>query len=339
MMRCEDCKLLQLHHSYSAEEMYGEGYGYRSGLNQSMVDHLRDLARGIQVMRNITSEDLIVDIGGNDGTLLGFFPRDCHRLNIDPTAEKFADFMPQGVTFVAELFRPILLHKRKAKVITAIAMFYDIEDPLQFLIDVRNSLTEDGVFVCEVNDASRHLFEGIYDHVCHEHTIYYSDYHLRQLFDAAGFKIEGKVNSDANGGSLCIFATPGKGEVGSATLYSIDESSIKTKIEMHAEHLRNTVQSMGGTVFGYGASTKGNIILQTARLTKEDIPYIVDVNPDKWGKVTPGTEIPIISPEEAWRMKANIFLVLPWHFRENILAREKGTFIFPFPTVEIVHQQ
>ena len=359
------CGLVQLKHSFDPRTLFGESYGYRSGLNGSMRQHLQDIARKITKFLTLGTGDAVIDIGSNDGTLLNFFSgKDLFLLGIDPTAGKFKRYYSDDVRAVPDLFSGTLVKKvlgtKKAKVITAIAVFYDLETPKDFLEEVRGMLRDDGICILEQSYLPLVLENLAYDTVCHEHAAYYRLKQIKWLADRAGLKIIDCEHNQVNGGSFCVVLahkdsvyTEDVSAIG-RFIYHEEQMSLDTlspyskfsdSIVKHREALRRAIYELrrdGRSIFGYGASTKGNVLLQYCGLTSSEIPFVADINDDKWGHVCPGTRIPIISEEEAKRRNPDVFLVLPWHFKEGFLVKEKkylqegGMLLFPLPEINII---
>jgi hypothetical protein len=359
------CHLVQLNHSYESEEMYGLNYGYRSGLNQSMVRHLRDIVAYATSLAKPAEGDLIIDIGSNDSTLLQGYPTDkkLRFYGIDPTGKKFAKYYPDYIHLVPDFFSAEAVKKidtdKKAKIITSIAMFYDLEDPTLFVKEIMNSLADDGIWIFEQSYLPLMISTNAYDTVCHEHVEYYALEQIKWIMDSVGFKIIDVELNDINGGSFRVTVakeqsnytvsdsvrniTDKENQLNLKSLKPYDE--FNQNIIKHRNELRELIDKLtasGKKVFGYGASTKGNVILQYCGFTTKEIPYIAEVNEDKFGHCTPYTHIPIISEKDAREMKPDYYLVLPWHFRKGILEKESefrkngGKFIFPLPSIEIV---
>ncbi|MBF0109603.1 MAG: class I SAM-dependent methyltransferase [Magnetococcales bacterium] len=358
-----ECGLLQLAHNFDPGQMYGMNYGYRSGLNASMVQHLHGLVAEIRSRISLVPGDLILDIGSNDGTLLAAYPEAMDRVGMDPTGIKFERFYPPGVSlipdfFAAQRFRGVF-GSRKARVITAIAMFYDLPQPLAFMREVRECLADDGLWVIEMSYMPLMLERLAYDTICHEHLEYYGLHQIHWLAQRAGFRILSVACNDANGGSFRIFLTPkenlGLGLADDSLSVMLERErqrgldgmepfrEFARGVHLHRDALREVIDHHlreGHRVLGYGASTKGNVLLQFCGLTRREIPLIADVNEDKWGCVTPGSHIPIASEQDAKAMNPDCFLVLPWHFRAFILRREAeflrqgGRMILPLPAIE-----
>lgn len=356
--------LLQLGHSYEPTEMYGDNYGYRSGLNQSMVDHLRRTVGRLEAMGGLKAGDSILDIGSNDSTLLKAYQTEgLDRLGIDPTGNKFKSYYPDDVGLVADFFSAQnywSATEKKAKIVTSIAMFYDLEDPLAFVKDVAAVLADDGLWHFEQSYMPTMLRKNSYDTVCHEHIEYYSLMVIHNLLRQAGLKIVDFELNTINGGSIAITAAHDHNKIATNQVlvewqleqerrWELDTPApyfaFADRVERHREDLLRLIRgltSQGYRVLGYGASTKGNVLLQYCGLTSEDIIAIVEVNEEKFGRFTPGTHIPIVSEAEAEALKPDFYLMLPWHFRDGILKRETNMrnagvkFISPFPVIQIV---
>ena len=363
---CRDCTLLQLGHSYNLEEMYGWNYGYRSGLNKSMVSHLQNRARALERMAGLQPGDVVVDIGSNDGTLLaGYETRDVTRVGIDPTGPKFAQYYPDDVILVPEFFSADVFRAQvpghKAKLVTSIAMFYDLDRPVDFARKVADILADDGIWHFEQSYMPSMLRSTSYDTVCHEHLEYYSLRVVSRVLQVAGLQVTDVRFNRVNGGSFAVTATrqnasSPKTELVDWFLRQEDRMDLGTptpfrsferRVFQHRHDLHDLIgvlRDSGATVYGYGASTKGNVLLQFCAITPDDLTAIAEVNPDKFGKVTPGTGIPIVSEEEMRSARPDYLLVLPWHFREGIVQREQeflqsgGRLIFPLPEIEIVEE-
>lgn len=362
------CGLLQLRHSYSLEEMYGQSYGYRSGLNRSMVDHLHAVARRLCRIARPVPGDLILDIGSNDGTLLQGYPDTGLLLaGIDPTGKKFERYYPGRIALIPGFFSADGIRarfgSRKAKIITSIAMFYDLEAPLEFMTQVLEILADDGVWCLEQSYMPAMLDANAYDTICHERLEYYGLSQIKWMADRSGFKIIDVELNAVNGGSFSVILarkSSGHPEASGriASLLQREEQRclntaspyllFQERILRHREELRDFMDKArtdGKKVLGYGASTKGNVILQFCGISSRDLPCIAEVNRDKFGSFTPGTLIPIVSEEDARSRKPDYFMVLPWHFRDHIIARETrylrsgGRLFFPLPRLQAVGRQ
>ena len=361
---CPDSGLLQMKQSYSPEEMYGDNYGYRSGLNASMVNHLRNKIRTLERLISLSREDLVLDIGSNDTTTLKAYSGQYKRVGIDPTGVKFKEFYTSDIVLIPDFFSAKIFEsafpKTKAKIITSIAMFYDLEDPVKFVRDIEAILAEDGIWHFEQSYMPSMLRSNSYDTVCHEHLEFYSFKVVKNLLDNCGMRVLDVQMNAINGGSFAITAAKKHASYASNMpiinwmLQKEEDMGLDTpkpyrdfeeRVFKHKKNLTELIEALvndGKKVFGYGASTKGNVLLQFCGFTTSHLPYIAEVNEQKFGCYTPGTNIPIISEKEARAMKPDYFLALPWHFKNSILERERdyieqgGKFIFPLPEIEIV---
>jgi len=364
LMKCagddDVCGLLQLEHSYDLGEMYGDNYGYRSGLNASMVEHLHKKVKKILSNVDLCEGDLVVDIGSNDSTTLQAYPSNGPTLlGIDPTGIKFSNYYPSHIQLIPDFFSSDLLKKhfpnKKVKIVTSFSMFYDLENPMSFMEEIYEVLADDGVWVFEQSYMPTMLKMNSYDTVCHEHLEYYTLRQIKWMTDRVGFNINDVEFNDVNGGSFSVTVTKSKKgiitiplvqkiledehENGLDTLKPYNEFALrvaKTKDDL-LEFIR-AARDEGKTIAALGASTKGNVILQYCGLTELDIQNIGEVNIEKYGCFTPGTWIPIIPEENLLGGKVDYFIVLPWHFRSFFMnnARLKSeTLVFPLPSVEI----
>jgi len=362
---CPSSGLLQLSHSYEPEEMYGENYGYRSGLNSSMVSHLHNKVKYLTRFQPINSGDVVLDIGSNDGTLLSAYDtQGLVRFGVDPVGEKFRNYYPNDVLLIPDFFNNSLCRdlgiSGRVDIITSIAMFYDLESPLEFVADIREALKKDGIWHFEQSYMPSMLRMNSYDTVCHEHLEYYSLGVVKKLLESGGLKILDVQMNGVNGGSFAVTAA----HVDSAHLENKplinwmlgqeDRMGLQTpkpyrdfeeRVFRHRDDLVRLIHSLnadGKTVVGYGASTKGNVLLQFCGFDENDIKCIAEVNSDKFGCFTPGTRIPILPEAEVREMQPDYMLVLPWHFKDSIIKKEAeylasgGKLIFPMPEIEII---
>jgi hypothetical protein len=357
--------LVQLKHTYEPTEMYGDNYGYLSSLNNSMIQHLNQKANYLTELCELKDGDVVVDIGSNDCTFLKALPTFTNRIGIDPTIKKFVNYYPEEIKYIADFFSKESYYSvekdKKCKLVTSISCFYDLDDPVSFVKDICEILSDGGIWHFEQAYLPSTLRATSYDTVCHEHIEYYSMLSVSKILSLAGMKIVDVSLNDINGGSFAVTAckdTNNEIKVNSSVInWLIDEeykmgldalkpyNEFAKRVESHRESLVNLIKSLksdGKTVYGYGASTKGNVMLQWCGLTKEDIIAIGEVNSDKYGCITPGTNIPIIPESEVKKINPDYMIVLPWHFRNGILQRESGyrnsggKFIFPLPYIEIV---
>ncbi len=371
LVKCQEdlegkyCGLLQLRHIYKAGDLYGQTYGYRSSLNRSMVEHLNRKVK--MILRKVTLRpgDMVIDIGSNDSTLLQSYPaQGVILIGVDPLGEIMRKYYSPHIHLIADFFSKKAVEKhfgsRKAKIITSIAMFYDLEFPLEFMQQVYELLADDGVWVFEQSYMPTMLSTNSYDTVCHEHLEYYRLKQIKWMADRVGLKILDVEFNQTNGGSFSVMAAKQDSSYQEARglvnkILKSEEKLGLHKLEPYRAFEKRTFQhkimfrtlinklnKRGKKVFGYGASTKGNVILQFCKLRERDIPFIAEVNEDKFGAYTPGTLVPIISEQAARAMKPDYFVVLPWHFKDNIIPREQaflkrgGKLLFPLPRPEVV---
>jgi hypothetical protein len=362
------CGLVQLRHTVPGPILY-QSYWYRSGVNQTMTRNLHGIAQAAEELCPLEPGDLVVDIGCNDGTLFdGYSVRNVRFLGFDPSdVTRYA--VDKGYEVVRDFFGARALRQRyagqQAKVITSIAMFYDLEDPATFVREVSESLAPDGLWVMELHYLPAMLELNAFDVIVHEHLEYYSLAVLERLLGDAGLSVVAAELNDMNGGSIRLFIShAGSRESRPEATQRLQELRLREfemaldspepydrfarNVERVGGELRELCESIvadGRTIHVYGASTKGNTILQYAGLDRQLIQYAADRNPDKWGSHTIRTEIPIISEEDSREMKPDYYLVLPWHFLDEFLDRERtyleagGKFIVPLPEVRVIDAQ
>lgn len=360
----KNCGLVQLAHTYEKNEMYGENYGYRSGLNKFMVDHLIDKSKKIKKIINLKDNDIVLDIGSNDGTFLKTFNNKLNLVGIDPTGLKFKNHYPNHILLLPNFFYADIFKNeygpKKAKLVTSFAMFYDLDSPMKFMQEIHEILDDEGVWVAEQSYFPTMLDANSYDTICHEHLEYYCLKQIKWMADKVGFKIIDVEFNNINGGSFSITLAKFNSSLKENTklILSILEDEKKKKMNTNLPikafenrllksrenllHFLNKAKSENKKVIGYGASTKGNVLLQFCNITKKLLPFIGEINKHKFGCFTPNTLIPIISEIEAKKMNPDYFLVLPWHLKENIIKKEKdylkngGTLVFPLPKLKFV---
>jgi NDP-4-keto-2,6-dideoxyhexose 3-C-methyltransferase len=359
LLKCtgqDSCGLLQLAHSYDLDEMYGENYGYRSGLNASMVAHLKSKVDKIKSYAVIDKSSIIVDIGSNDGTTLGLYSLEEVRLvGIDPTAEKFRSHYKPNIAIVPDFFSAARFREvfgnEKARVVTSFSMFYDMEDPTGFMSEIAQILDDGGIWVCEQSYMPLMLETKSYDTVCHEHLEYYALAQILWMAERTGLELVDVELNDVNGGSFSFVAQKKGGVI--ARSESVDQLYAK-ELDMHLNEIEtyqsfsnsvteqreelltflNKAKADGKRVVALGASTKGNVLLQYCGITTDLVEAIGEVNPDKFGAFAPGTGIPIVNEVELIATNPDYYLVLPWHFRAYFEAEPRYkalNLVFPLP--------
>ncbi len=364
MIMCNNCKLLQLENSFNASMMYGDNYGYLSSLNPHMVRHLNLKSEKLKKISCLKNGEIVIDIGSNDGTFLSNFKRVNKLIGIDPTIKKLKKFYRKDIITISNFFNKKLvqnfLGNKKAKIITSISMFYDLESPITFARDVYECLGNDGIWHLEQSYMPSMIKNVSYDTICHEHLEYYSLETIKYIFDNVGFKIIDLEFNDINGGSFSITVAKKKSkfkEYSKIVNWLLEREKILNynspsthlnfyeNVKKHKKLLRDLIDNlkdMKKKVIGYGASTKGNVILQYCSINKDDLKFIADVNLDKKNKYTPGSLIKITDEKAIKKYNPDYMLVLPWHFKNFILQKEKkylnngGKMIFPLPDIEIV---
>jgi 2-polyprenyl-3-methyl-5-hydroxy-6-metoxy-1,4-benzoquinol methylase len=369
LVRCDPmrdekaCGLLQMEYTVPPEVLYSV-YWYRSGTNATMRNHLAGIAEEASELFGKTS-GVVLDIGCNDGTLLSAFPKGFTKIGIDPS--DLAREVPPDIKVVRELFPSeeltSVLDGSLCDIVTSIAMFYDLEDPIAFGQAVKRILSPTGIWCIEMSYMPTMLKMTSYDTICHEHLEYYSLAVIEYILRNSDLRIVNVGLNASNGGSIRVYATHSAN-----VAYRRDEftRNIRTmrqqefdlqldtdkpyrhfqeRVNVHGEQLSallKKLRSEGKRVHVYGASTKGNTILQWCGIDGRLVDMCAERNPDKYGARTLGTDIPIVSEEESRAAKPDYYLVLPWHFRDEFVKREKATMasgvgmIFPLPEIEIV---
>ena len=365
LVKCDEltggCGHVQLEHTFHLPTMYGDEYGYRSGLNGSMVKHLKSKYEKISNFLDLKENDIVIDIAGNDGTFLGFFSPKLKLVSIDPTSKKFSKYFKEHVDYIADFFTEKIFRQffenSNAKLVTSFSMFYDLEDPCQFAKEVNSVLDpEEGIWVLEQSYMPEMLRVNSFDTVCHEHLSYYGMRQLKYIMDQAGLKIIDFEFNDVNGGSISLVVANKNSKYEEATqmLNDILQEELNLKLnttepwndfsfrieecKIKFWELINKCKGDGLKIAALGASTKGNVTIQTWGVTPDDIEVVGEVNPDKDGSFTPGTWIPIKN-EDSVIEEYDVFVILPWHFKNFFINSPKfkgKKLLFPLPNAEIV---
>ena len=358
LMLCSnsECRLLQLGHTVNSDLLF-RNYYYRSGMNQTMRDALADITTQAQKKVALEPRDTVVDIGANDGTLLNTYPQGVTKIGFEPALNLREDAERGGNHIISDYFSRQAYPEtaNKAMIVTAIAMFYDLEDPHQFVSDVTDILADDGVFTIQLSYLPLMLFQNAFDNVCHEHLAYHSLRSLDFIVSKHGLKMFDAEINDTNAGSIRVYM--GRERSPSPMMIALRrwEDAIRLDTRRPYDEFAERVEgirdqlvrivgditSEGKKVYGYAASTKGNVTLQYCGFGPEHITAIADVNRRKWGKFCAGSGIPVVSEEEARKDNPDYFLVLAWAFMDEFRRREEkwlrqgGKFIIPMPEVRI----
>ncbi len=362
------CGLLQLRHTFDSSQMY-RNYWYRSGVNRMMSEALQGLSRTAEKITKLKAGDVVVDIGCNDGTLLrGYETEGLVRVGFEP-AENLVPHAKEGTSEIINNFfnATDFLQKMKslkAKVVTAIAMFYDLEDPNEFVADVAKIMEREGIFIIQMSYLPSMISQNAFDNICHEHLEYYSLASLEKLLHRHKLEVFDVELNDVNGGSFRTYIRHKGSMVGNeiegrekriTELTELEERMGLHDKKVHEDFVKRVEEArekvcqfiqheakQGKKVYVYGASTKGNTLLQFFNLNSSLIKGAAERNPIKWGKKTVGTNIPILSEADVRKEKPDYFLVLPWHFMPEFLEREReflergGKFIVPLPEFKVI---
>ena len=363
VLMCKKCKLVQLDRNFDLNYLYGKSYGYRTGINKTMTDHVKKIVRKCSALVKLKSKQYVLDIGSNDATLLNFYANDIIKVGVDPLVNKYKKFYKKINYKISNFFKikdiEKIKIKKKFKIISALSVFYDLRDPNKFIREIKKILDDKGVFVLEHVDLYYIIKNNIFDTICHEHLIFYSSKIIIEMMKNNGLKVFNHEYNEINGGSSRYYICHSK------TNFKVSKNIKKVLLRenLHGIELKKTyklfftkilnekikliklikkIKNEEQDIHGYGASTKGNVLLQFYNINNKVVNYIADRNPLKWNSFTPGTRIKIISESQSRKIKPHFYLVLPWHFKNEILIREKnirkkGTkFIFPLPKVRVV---
>ncbi len=363
LVMCDNCKLVQLNKNFSEKYLYGKDYGYRTGINLTMANHVKTIAHEAIKVAKVKRGDFVLDIASNDGTLLNFYSKNLVRVGIDPIISKFLNYYENIDYKINDFFNYKALKKKninkKYKIITALSVFYDLKKPHNFIRDIKKILHKDGVFILEHADLLSIIKKNLFDTICHEHLEYYSSKLIINIMRKHNLRVFDLKPNNTNGGSIRYFIShelakfKSKNDVINKVLKQEKKCRLENpstfkiffnKINKQKKNLNLLIKSLkknNKVIHGYGASTKGNVLLQYFDISKNQIDFIADRNPKKYGFYTPGTKIKIISENKSRSLKPDYYLVLPWHFKAEIIKREKkiiekGTkFIFPLPHLKI----
>ena len=354
LVLCKDCSLVQLKETTPSSSLYTERYGYRSGINTTMRDHLKGIVTEVLKRVDMKEGDIWVDQGSNDGTLLSFVPDYVTKIACEPI-KKLAEESKKKSDIIINDFWSYENYRKvtfdKARVITTISMFYDLDNPNTFVADTARALRDDGLWVIQQNYLVSMLKNVAYDNIVHEHIEYYSLTSLEPLLNRHGLEVVDVETNELNGGSFRTYVK----HMDSVKRMRMIEQKLKIANQwtyfLFSLHVREATKKLrafveeqvknGKTVYVLGASTRGSTLLQSCGLDYTLIKAAVERNPEKHGKVYGGTGIPIVSEEQARKDKPDYMLCLPWHFRDELIIREKeyvkngGALVFPLPKVEV----
>lgn len=356
---CKECNQVQLKHTAPQNLLYTDDYGYRSGINTTMVNHLKDLVFELIWVLDLKFGDTVIDIGSNDGTLLKWYPSGYHRVGFDLISKFSKDYIGTGIAYYAKSYNANAWGL-KAKVITAISMFYDVDDPITLMQEMTKGLCKDGVIIIQQNYLLEMLKNNAFDNIVHEHICYHSVQSMQKIVEQCELEIFDVRVNDLNGGSFRTYichkgSYPVSARVKQQISYELDYEldhlgayeDFAKRVGVVAEELYSLLANIARreeSCYIYGASTRGNTLLQYCGIDNRLIQKAVERNPEKFGKKIASVGIPIISEEQARKEHPSYFLVLPWFFREEIVRRESeylksgGKLIFPLPQVEVVNK-
>jgi hypothetical protein len=362
LCKCAECGLVQLGHTVDLDLMYRQ-YWYSSSLNKSMVRSLQDVVADIMAKEGrVLDDDIVVDIGCNDGTMLSMFPTNCKKIGFDPALNLKT---PDNCTFINDYFSAELYNKAtvsKASVVTAIAMFYDLPDPVGFAKDVSSILADDGIFMVQFTDLLSMFRATAFDNICHEHLEYYRLVDVVEVLNSAGLRVIDVSYNDVNGGSVRVTAVHRESNLITSehvvkslvdewnyfSTHDFDSFSEKVaEIKTRTRTFLDWAKDNNKKVHLFGASTKGNTYLQYCGITNKDIPFASEVNVDKFGLHTAGSDIEIVSEADSFGAHPDFYVVPVWHFKQSILTSTKmqqylltgGSLVFPMPTFTIVTKE
>jgi len=363
IIMCKKCRLVQLDRSFNPKYLYSKDYGYRTGINKTMTEHVKKVVISATNKVKLKKNDHVLDIASNDGTLLSFYKNNITKVGIDPIINNYKKFYNKKDYKINDFFNYKILKKKvnkKFKIITALSVFYDLKNPNKFVADIKKVLKKNGIFILEHADLLSILKNNLFDTICHEHLEYYSSKIIIDIMKKNNLRVFDFKKNNINGGSTRYYISHSNSNfkdnkkdiskllkeekkymLGSQQAFK----KFKKNLILNKKKLINFIYKIkknNKKIHGYGASTKGNVLLQYFKINNKHVDFIADRNPQKYNKYTPGTKIKIISEKNSRKIKPDYYLVLPWHFKDEIIKRERlirkyGTkLIFPLPRMQIV---
>ena len=360
---CKKCELVQLTHNFDLKYLYGPDYGYRTGINKTMLNHVKNVVKYLSKKTYLKKGDYALDIASNDGSLLNFYNSNIITFGIDPILDKYKDKYKKINYKISDFFSADKIRaktKKKFKIITALSVFYDTLNPNQFLKDIKKLLSKDGILLLEFADLASIIQNKMFDTICHEHLEYYSSKVILNLCNKNKLRVFDIKKNDINGSSKQYYICHDNSKILNNNIVIKDELQNESKLKLsevetfkkffkNINQLKNEIDKLikkinqkGKKIHCYGASTKGNVLLQYYKINNKMISYAAERNAKKYNLFTPGTNIKIISENLSRFLRPDYYLVLPWHFKKEILIREKSIrkkgvkFIFPLPKLKVV---
>lgn len=357
LIKCKNCDLVQLKHNFNKKEMFGKFYGYHSSLNKWMHDHLKKNI--IHLKKYLSPEDIIIDIGSNDATTLNFFAKKNEKFGFDPSGKKFQMNYRNNSTLICDFFNFQIIKKlklqKKVKLITSFAMFYDLENPIKFAQDIQNTLTDNGIWCLEQSYLPSMIKTNAFDTICHEHLEYYSLKQIEYIMSKAGLRVFDVTLNKSNGGSFnCKVCKLNASYLTKNSIIKLrkfekkffaDKSLYKNfrlRIQIVKQKLflvLNKYLKLKKNIYLIGASTKGNVLLQYFNINSKIILGVGEINKEKFNCYTPGSNIKIFPEKKVLSDPNGVYIILPWHFKENFLNNSKYNNkikIFPLPSVNVI---
>ena len=360
LYKCSECSLVQLNNKVKIEKMYGKHYGYKTSVSNLMISHFKKKVKMLKKLNIIKPKDNVLDIGSNDASFLKIIGKKYNLWGVDPSAKKFKKNY-KGMTLIPKFFsKKDIIKKNKNKkikfnLISSFAIFYDVDNPVSFCKDIESLLDENGIWICEFSYLPLMLKNLTFDQICHEHLAYYDFTVFEKIINKSSLKVIDYNLNEINGGSIEVIISKKnskrKANIKTITNIKKDEKKINYKSYKNFENRINKSRSdlklfldKNYPIIGYGASTKGNIVLNYNKLGTKKIAYICDANVKKHGKFTPGSNIKIISKEKMRKLNPKFLLIFIWSFRSEVIKQEinyikkGGNLVFHLPKLHIINK-